>query len=317
MKLSDKENELIQKMLSGSRAALAKLITRVENRRENAAAIVSAVSQQTGGAYVLGITGPPGAGKSTFVNCLTALLRAEGKKVGIIAVDPSSPFTGGAVLGDRIRMQDHSSDTDVFIRSIGSRGSHGGLSKSTAQIVKLYDAFGFDVIIIETVGVGQTELDIIRIANTVLVILVPESGDVVQTMKAGLMEIADIFVINKADRGGAEVISREITGIMSLSKREDGWEIPVLLTNANKNSGIKEALQTIRTHMDFQKENNLLQKKLEDNREQELITIITDILNSRLSDRIKQQEFKDIIDGVREGKADPYKSAEEIISKLL
>jgi len=235
MKLSDRDKKLIDKMLKGDSASLAKLISTVENQRQSASSIIRLISPNTANTYVIGITGPPGSGKSTFVNCLTAIYRKEGKKVGVIAVDPSSPFTGGAVLGDRIRMQDHTADKGVFIRSIGSRGSQGGLSKATSQIVKLYDAYGFDIIIIETVGVGQTELDIIRIANTVIVLLVPESGDVVQTMKAGLMEIADIFVVNKADREGAEKISRDIKSIITHQSREDNWDIPILLTTANKN----------------------------------------------------------------------------------
>ncbi|HEX6776022.1 MAG TPA: methylmalonyl Co-A mutase-associated GTPase MeaB, partial [Methylomirabilota bacterium] len=189
---------LVDRMLAGDRLALARLITRVENRMPGVAEIMRGVQPHLGRAHVLGITGPPGAGKSTLVDRLTTRLRTEGERVGIIAVDPSSPFTGGAVLGDRIRMQAHTLDPGVFIRSMATRGSLGGLAAATGDIIKLMDAAGFPWILIETVGVGQTELDIIKQADTTVVTLVPESGDSVQAMKAGLMEVADIFVVNKA-----------------------------------------------------------------------------------------------------------------------
>jgi len=317
MKLSDTDKNLIEKMLKGDRASLAKLISTVENQRQSASSIIRSIGPNTANAYVIGITGPPGSGKSTFVNCLTAIYRKEGKKVGVIAVDPSSPFTGGAVLGDRIRMQDHTADKGVFIRSIGSRGSQGGLSKATSQIVKLYDAYGFDIIIIETVGVGQTELDIIRIANTVIVLLVPESGDVVQTMKAGLMEIADIFVVNKADRDGADKISRDIKSIITHQSREDNWDIPILLTTANKNEGINVTVESIQNHRDFQIKNNLTQEKLEKNREEELLQIIKEALENEISNKMKDSDFKSIVKKVRKGDLDPYEGAEKFISKLI
>ncbi|NIP39122.1 MAG: methylmalonyl Co-A mutase-associated GTPase MeaB [Candidatus Dadabacteria bacterium] len=316
MSLSDKDKVLIDRLLKGDRASLARLISKIEDERNGASSILREITPHTGNSYILGITGPPGAGKSTFVSSLTALYRKRGRKVGIIAVDPSSPFTGGAVLGDRIRMQDHTVDKEVFIRSIGSRGSQGGLSKATAQIAKLYDAFGFDITIIETVGVGQTELDIIGIADTVIVILVPESGDVIQTMKAGLMEIADIFVVNKADREGAEKIAKDIKGITSLAVREDKWEIPILLTTANKNNGIKEALDSIEQHRAFQLEHGLLEQKARQMREQELIAIIKENLDSKLREKLKDPQFNKIVEEVKRGGLDPYKAASELISML-
>src|SRR6266436_640047 len=201
--VAQRTDRMIDRMLGGDRLALARLITQVENRTAALPAIMKAVYPRAHGAYVVGVTGPPGAGKSTVVDRLTVLLRAEGATVGVVAVDPSSPFTGGAVLGDRIRMQTHALDPGVFIRSMATRGSLGGLAAATGDVIKLMDAFGFPWILIETVGVGQTELDIVRQADTTVVILVPESGDSVQAMKAGLMEVADIFVVNKADRDGA------------------------------------------------------------------------------------------------------------------
>ena len=197
-------------MLDGDRLALARLITRVENRMPDVPDIMRAVHPRTGRAYVLGVTGPPGAGKSTLVDRLTAGSAPAARPVGVIAVDPSSPFTGGAVLGDRIRMQTHTLDPEVFIRSMATRGSLGGLARATGDVIKLMDAFGFPWIIIETVGVGQTELDVIRQADTTVVTLVPESGDSIQAMKAGLMEVADVFVVNKADRDGAHALMAEL-----------------------------------------------------------------------------------------------------------
>src|SRR5215831_17240367 len=246
--------DLVTRMLGGDRLALARLITRVENRAPDVAEIMRAVHPRTGRAYVLGVTGPPGAGKSTLVDALTARLRAGNLSVGIIAVDPSSPFTGGAVLGDRIRMQSHTLDPGVFIRSMATRGSVGGLARATADVIKLMDAFGFPWIIIETVGVGQTELDIVRQADTTVVALVPESGDSVQAMKAGLMEVADVFVVNKADREGAHALMAEIRFSVHLHyttrgpNQEVDWEVPVLATEGANDVGIGELLDAILRH---------------------------------------------------------------------
>jgi len=317
MPLTKRENVLIDKMLTGDRLALARLITIVESRYNSVPEILKRINHKTGGAYIIGMTGPPGAGKSTLVNEQIQSYKKNNKKVGVIAVDPSSPFTGGAVLGDRIRMQDHTLDENVFIRSLGSRGSHGGLSRATKEIIKLYDAFGIEIIIIETVGVGQTELDIIKLADTVIVILVPEAGDVVQTLKAGLMEIADIFIVNKADREGADRLSKEIQSMASLTRSDSQWDIPVLLTSANQKRGIKEMLKEINRHKSFQIKSSLLREKREKRIEEEFSQIILEILEHKIQEKLDDREVGRVLNLVKKGKLDPYEGAEKVLSKIL
>jgi LAO/AO transport system kinase len=317
MSISDKEIKLVDKMLGGDRSALARLITMVESRHPSILRILKEINSKTGSAYTIGITGPPGAGKSTLVNEIVQAFRKKDKKIGVIAVDPSSPFTGGAVLGDRIRMQNHTLDDNVFIRSLGSRGSHGGLSRATKEIMKLYDAFGMDYIIIETVGVGQTELDIIDLADTVLVILVPESGDSVQTMKAGLMEIGDIFIINKSDREGADRLSREIQFMISLKPKENQWNIPVIQTCAHEGKGIDQVVKEIELHKAFQIDSNLIEEKRTQRREDEFFEILSEIVERRISESLRKNELKRILDLVKNGELDPYEGVELVLSKIL
>ncbi|MGB8970712.1 MAG: methylmalonyl Co-A mutase-associated GTPase MeaB, partial [Candidatus Sulfotelmatobacter sp.] len=222
----------IEHMRSGDVRALARAISTVENRAPGWSELLKALFHHSGKARVLGLTGPPGAGKSTLVDQLARLYRKHNRSVGIIAVDPTSPYTGGAILGDRIRMQEHFSDPGIYIRSMATRGSLGGLARTTADVTTVLDASGRDLIMIETVGVGQDEVDIVRLAEVTILILVPGMGDDVQTIKAGIMEIADIFVINKSDRDGAENVEREIRSLQSLAIRHDGWTPPIVKTVA-------------------------------------------------------------------------------------
>ena len=311
-------------MLAGDRLALARLITRVENRMPGVAEIMRSVQPRLGRAHVLGITGPPGAGKSTLVDRLTARLRAEGASVGVIAVDPSSPFTGGAVLGDRIRMQAHTLDPDVFIRSMATRGSLGGLAAATGDVIKLMDAFGFPWILIETVGVGQTELDIIRQADTTVVTLVPESGDSIQAMKAGLMEVADIFVVNKADRDGAHALMGELRFSVhlhyssSVSAKDIDWEIPILAAQATNDVGVAELLAEVKRHRRVLEEAGALEKRRQARRRAELRTLLVEEFAGRVMAQVERDpELIAVVDAVAGGTLDAYSGVERILARLL
>ena len=311
-------------MLDGDRLALARLITRVENRAADVPEIMRAVHPRTGRAYVLGITGPPGAGKSTLVDRVTARLRAEKQAVGVIAVDPSSPFTGGAVLGDRIRMQTHTLDPDVFIRSMATRGSLGGLARATGDVIKLMDAFGFPWIIIETVGVGQTELDIIRQADTTVVALVPESGDSIQAMKAGLMEVADVFVVNKADRDGAHALMAELRFSVHLHYTSGGapkdvdWEVPVLAAQAANDVGIDELMGHVKRHRAVLEQAGALETRRQARRRVELEALLVEEFTAQVTARVQTDAaLGATIEAVTAGRLDPYSAVARILSQTL
>lgn len=239
---------MVDRILEGDPRALARAATAVENRRPEAEALLRELFPSTGRAMIVGVTGPPGAGKSTFCDQLTHALRREGKTVGVIAVDPTSPYSGGAILGDRIRMQNHHADAGVFIRSMASRGYLGGLAPATTDMALLLDAAGRDVVLVETVGVGQDEVEVARLADVTIVLLVPGMGDDVQALKAGIMEIADVLVINKADLPGADKLERELKGYLSLSHRPDGWSPPIVQTVASEGQGIDEVLEAARSY---------------------------------------------------------------------
>lgn len=312
--------ELVEKMLGGDRLALARLITLVENRSPLVGEIMRRVYPRVGRSHVVGFTGPPGGGKSTLVDRLTAHIRAAGESVGIIAVDPSSPFSGGAVLGDRIRMQQHALDAGVFIRSMATRGSLGGLSRATAEVVRLLDAFGKEWVLIETVGVGQTELDIIKMADTTVVILVPESGDAIQTMKAGLMEVADIFCVNKADREGGQPLITELRfsvhihrQTMEASKDLD-WEIPVLATQAHQDVGIAELLAELRRHRQLLAESGILERRRQAKRRAEFQEVIIQGVRQQITQALTADgALAAYVEKVTSGALDPYTAASEIL----
>ncbi len=254
--MSQSQDNVFAQALAGDRRALARAISLVEGRAAGVASRVATLPcrrrERPGLPHVIGVTGPPGAGKSTLVNRLIRAGRERGARVGVVAVDPSSPFSGGAILGDRLRMEAHASDQGVFIRSLASRGHLGGLSRAAGQVVDLLDACGYDLVLVETVGVGQSELSVMEVADTVAVVLTPESGDVVQTMKAGLLEVADVFVVNKADRPGADLLRRELELMVHLDglDREPGprWEVPVLCASAAEGRGIDEVVAAVAAH---------------------------------------------------------------------
>jgi LAO/AO transport system kinase len=317
MKRETDVRELYERFQAGDRLALARVISLVENRGKGFEEFLHNIFPFTGRAHRLGITGPPGAGKSTLTSQITKAFRAAGDKIGIIAVDPTSPFTGGAILGDRVRMSDIGLDPDVFIRSMATRGSLGGLAIATKEVGDVLDAFGKDIVIMETVGVGQSELDIVSAADTTIVVLVPESGDGIQTMKAGLMEIADIFVINKADREGADGLAREVEAMLSLREGGDGWTIPVLLTTAVRGEGINDLVSAIAQHREFLKTSRLLERR----RKERIRSRIKDILNQRIDTILWQnEEIKKLMDDYLansdESGDTPYTLADLAVKKL-
>ena len=306
--------ELVKDMLAGDVLSLARLITKVERDGAEVPEVMKLVYPHLGKAYCIGITGPPGAGKSTVVDRLTAVMRQQGFTVGIIAADPTSPFTGGAVLGDRIRMQQHYLDDGVFIRSMATRGSHGGLPRSSSGVIKLLSAFGKDFVLVETVGVGQTELDIMQNVDTTVVVLVPEAGDTIQTMKAGLFEIADIFAVNKGDRPGADNLVAELGMMVHLHSQQSWWQVPILVTQAINDVGTKELYEQIEKHRQALEETGRLSQRRQEQRRREFMETVERRVASELLKLVESdEELRRHIAMVEAGEVDPYSAADEVL----
>lgn len=303
----------IDGILNGKRLAISRALSLIENQGPDIDALTDALHGHLGHAFRIGITGPPGAGKSSLLDDLIEVWRKANKTIGIISVDPTSPFSGGAILGDRVRMMRHYKDNGVFIRSMATRGSLGGLSVRAQDAADVYDAAGIDIIIFETVGVGQVELDVAEAADTTVVVIVPESGDEVQAMKAGLMEIADIFVINKADRAGAEKAFREVRGMVDLRLKRADWKPPVLKTSAVKHEGISELAEQIEQHYEFLKKNDLLARKFQDRFQMK----IRDIIAERLQNEFWTENRKTRLNATLKQPIDVMPSPMNVVSDLF
>ena len=310
-------DRLLQDLLKGDTRALSRIITRVENRSADSLDILRQLFRHTGKSQIIGVTGSPGSGKSTLVDRVAAEFRKKNNAVGIIAVDPSSPFTGGAILGDRIRMQTLGVDPGVYIRSMATRGHLGGLAAATADVAAVIEAAGKDPVLIETVGVGQDEIDIVKLAEISIVVLVPGMGDDIQALKAGIMEIGDIFVINKCDRPGVEKMERAILGLLSLGHRADGWQPPIVKTTATKGEGVAELLEAIDRYYVFFRNSISRSRKKQEAERQRLINLLEErLVNTAVEQIFPDGELNDLVNAIAERRQDPYSVVEQIIRSL-
>ncbi len=310
--------DIAEELLKGNRLALSRAITAIENEYDEATEIMRQIYPHTGHAYVLGITGPPGAGKSTLTDKIAREYREQGKTVGIIAVDPTSPFTGGAILGDRIRMNGLTLDEGVFIRSMGTRGSLGGLSHKTADAVKAMDAFGKDIIIVETVGVGQSEVDIVKAADTTVVVLIPGMGDDIQAIKAGILEIGDLYCINKSDIDGADKLVREINMMLDLDSFMTDWRPPITKVIANQNEGIKELLGTVEKHRTYIEGNGQLAQRRTKRTRDEMLDILNSDVGSYIKNKIVDSGRLDTyVEKIKQHETDPYTVVGQVVKEML
>jgi LAO/AO transport system kinase len=309
--------DLVSRAREGDPRSVARLISLVEDESPLLREVTAALAAHTGHAKVVGITGAPGVGKSTSTSALVAELRKSGQRVGVLAVDPSSPFSGGALLGDRVRMQDHALDREVYIRSMASRGHLGGLAWSTPQAIRVLDAAGCDVVLIETVGVGQSEVEIAGLADTTLVLLAPGMGDGIQAAKAGILEIGDVYVINKADRDGADTLRRELRSMLALAEREEGaWRPPIVKTVASKNEGLDEAVAEIERHHAWLESSGQLAVRRTTRARDEIEAIALTALRVRWGDVHGRSELDDLAQQVAAGESDPYAAAETLLAQL-
>lgn len=311
-------NELVKRLLEGDRIATGRIISKVENNSPEKAELLSQLFPYTGKAFILGVTGPPGSGKSTLVDVMTDHFRERNLTVGVIAVDPTSPFSGGAILGDRIRMQQHALDEGVFIRSMGTRGQMGGLARATREAIKVLDAFGRDLIIVETVGVGQSELDIMAAADTTLVVLNPGTGDSIQAIKAGIMEIADIFIINKCDHDGADSLFTEVSAALDLNYRNyQEWRPPIIKTSAIDGRGISDLIEAVDSHREYAASSGEFARR----RTQRFKAEITETVEKYLVDSLWRKvesntKIKDLLGHAEELKLDPNTIALQILKEF-
>ena len=309
--------DLVARAREGEARAVARLISLVEDESPLLREVMAALSPHTGNAQIIGITGSPGVGKSTSTSALVTELRKAGKRVGILAVDPSSPFSGGALLGDRVRMQDHALDQAVYIRSMASRGHLGGLAWTTPQALRVLDAAGCDVILIETVGVGQSEVEIAGLADTTMVLLAPGMGDGIQAAKAGILEIGDIYVVNKADRDGADQVRRDLRSMLALGERPEGsWRPPILKTVAQQALGFDEVVAEIDKHLDWLKSSGELQRRRTRRARDEIEAIAVTALRARWGDVHGRTELDDLAEAVGSGRSDPYTAADELLASF-
>jgi len=310
---------IAKRILEGDIRAASRLMRDIDDRMPSALDPLKELYPKTGRAYIIGITGPPGSGKSTVVDKMVDIFRKEGKSVGIVAVDPTSPFTGGAILGDRIRMQRHATDEGVFIRSLATRGCLGGLTRSTQDIINVMDAMGKDIIMVETVGVGQDEVEIVNTAHTSIVILVPGLGDDIQAIKAGIIEIGDIFVINKCDREGADKIERDLRMVLEMGrKRDDGWDPLIFKTEAILGKGIFELVYGIYRHKQALEKNEALEKKLRERTKTTFLEILESEVMAHFMEKMEREGGWDkLIDDLMHRRTDPYSVAEKVMAEEL
>ena len=310
--------DLVARLEQGEARAVARLISLVEDASPALREVMALLAPRAGHARVVGLTGPPGVGKSTSTNALVAAYRRRGMKVGVLAVDPSSPFSGGALLGDRVRMQDHATDDGVFIRSMASRGHLGGLSWATPQALRVLSAAGCDVVLVETVGVGQAEVEVASLADTTLVLLAPGMGDGIQAAKAGILEVADVFVVNKADRDGADTVVRDLRYMLSLGERrtDEGWRVPIVKTVASRGEGADEVVEQIERHGSWLVDNGQLEVRRRHRAADEVEAIALTILRERIGDLSGSESLALLAGRVVSGELDPYTAADELVSGL-